>query len=816
MSKSRGLEHIKIKSPLPREYKDSATPQNKKIPLRDSSQHVQNLKKQLADIKKQGVEILSKRKNTTNDGEVLLTVKGQKNQDLLVKGLESKKNRVKVVKVGINKDNEPYAVVKTSIEGMNFFANKFHEYETNRTGKGRHSHEDVVNSIEAISLALIKELWSGDPEKIPQADSSSYWWEVWIDGGKDDRHLAMTNRESFLKICQSLEIMVDEENFLVFPDRQVMLAYGNSVSLAEAILHTSAIVELCNPTKAIADWYFINKGVDFGGREDGLAILPPEESFSRIAIIDTGISDAHPYLEKATKKGTFSLDPRGDTSDYEGHGTSMAGIALYEDLTSIIMNKKEYKLPAWIESIRINLADNDDSRELWGKTVADAVTVVERDSESGVNRVFCMAIGAESVTLGKPSSWSAAIDQLAFNNGKSPRLFVVSAGNIQDQYINMDSYPYNNLSSQLDDPGQARNAITVGAVTFLDTITEPRPSFDSIAKSGQISPYTKSHIPKSDAIKPDIVCEGGNIAHDGTFSSSGVEGLCLVTTDRNFTNMLFTTFWATSAATAHATRLVAQIWNENPRYKSETVRGLLIHSASWTDQMRAQFKNKRDLFRTCGYGVPNLEFALKSSRSSVTLISETKLRVSYNEMVPGKRKMKKGKMKRDILIYELPWPEDVLLKLGEQKVELRVTLSYFIEPNPKNTLSKYEGAGLKWDLKGTAESDEEFFKRINAAERDEDEKGFRSPDGWEVGIQQRSRGSVQSDRWIGTAASLASRNKVAVFSSYGWWRDNPAKHPNPEVPFSLIVTITALQSDIDLYTEILNNVKIQNMNILTT
>ena len=36
----------------------------------------------------------------------------------------------------------------------------------------------------------------------------------------------------------------------------------------------------------------------------------------------------------------------------------------------------------------------------------------------------------------------------------------------------------------------------------------------------------------------------------------------------------------------------------------------------------------------------------------------------------------------DIQFFELPWPRDVLQGLGEQSVRLRVTLSYFIEPNP--------------------------------------------------------------------------------------------------------------------------------------
>src|SRR3546814_7093768 len=37
---------------------------------------------------------------------------------------------------------------------------------------------------------------------------------------------------------------------------------------------------------------------------------------------------------------------------------------------------------------------------------------------------------------------------------------------------------------------------------------------------------------------------------------------------------------------------------------------------------------------------------------------------------------------RDMNLHRLPWPRAELAALGELDVELRITLSYFIEPNP--------------------------------------------------------------------------------------------------------------------------------------
>ena len=37
---------------------------------------------------------------------------------------------------------------------------------------------------------------------------------------------------------------------------------------------------------------------------------------------------------------------------------------------------------------------------------------------------------------------------------------------------------------------------------------------------------------------------------------------------------------------------------------------------------------------------------------------------------------------RHMNLHQLPWPRDELAGLGELEVELRITLSYFVEPNP--------------------------------------------------------------------------------------------------------------------------------------
>ena len=139
---------------------------------------------------------------------------------------------------------------------------------------------------------------------------------------------------------------------------------------------------------------------------------------------------------------------------------------------------------------------------------------------------------------------------------------------------------------------------------------------------------------------------------------------------------------------------------------------------------------------------------------------------------------------------------------SDASVELRVTLSYLPEPSTYRATVEY-GLKLKWDMQGPFESESEFIERVNDLHRPKGADGKRvkkqhkTSFEWGVGIQRRSRGTVQSDRWSGKGALLAGPKLVAVVPVLGWW-DRRADMRNRVQPFSLIVSVFAE----DIYTEI--------------
>ena len=329
-------------------------------------------------------------------------------------------------------------------------------------------------------------------------------------------------------------------------------------------------------------------------------------------------------------------------------------------------------------------------------------------------RVFSSAVTATDYRdFGRPSAWSSMVDALAADYGSEPlypRLFVLSAGNITDRSHWM-TYPASLSLNQIHDPGQAWNVLTIGAYTTKTTLDEPE--FQPVAAEGSLSPFTSTSTLWDSVwpLKPDVVFEGGN----GTFADC-FASLELLTTDARHHRRLLSTTNATSAASALAARMAVTLMATYPELRPETIRGLITHSARWTEQMLEMYSARTQaeyatLIRHCGWGVPDLSLAVWSRDNSLALIEESSL-TPY-------RSTREGVKTREMNLHALPWPTEELLALQNTPVEMRVTLSYFIEPNPsaRGTGSKfsYPSHRLRFDMKLPTERLEAFRARINAA-----------------------------------------------------------------------------------------------------
>lgn len=648
------------------------------------------------------------------------------------------------------------------------------------TKKGAPRHNPLVAPIDAFRAPNLADLAGDWDIETALAGGVRVWLELWTPGGR------LGKTSSHARIVGSVsEFILDDgqaERFERFEatEHDIWLAHLTPQAVRRIPSDLRSVTSIHEPAQA----RLAREAREVVGLTvETNQIEAPDASSPCIAVLDTGIAEDHPLLAPALAAPGVSVVP-GITSAYDafpgGHGTGMAGIVAYNDLASAILAGSA-RARSRITNVRLW---STDEATLWALRTEQAVEAAEALAPTTAH-LMCLSTGARPAT--RRTSWGFAIDRLAYNEGNG-RLICIACGNV-DCEPDPDAYPATNLAAELHDPAHAVNAISVGGVTNLDGLAPPNAHLQPAANAGELSPYTTTGI-VTGPIKPDLVMEAGNACPDGALANSGLEELSTLTTSsRHSLGRLLESDSGTSTAASSLAGLIADVADANPLRRPETLRALAINSARWPEPLRAQLGTRQELLRCTGYGIPDVERARQSIRSRATLIHE-------GEMAPYSAAMKL----EDLHLFRLPLASEALLQLGAAPVELAITLSYFVEPHETRRTQFAAGAWLTWDLQRQNESDRDFLSRINARDRDANAPPAAVDEWqWQVGVQPRRRGSVQSDRLTRDAASLAGDYLIAVFPSGGWWRDRPRDRAGRSMPYTLVATIDAGDADIDLY-----------------
>ncbi|KFU78454.1 Subtilase family protein [Amycolatopsis lurida] len=713
-------------------------------------------------------------------------------------------------------DGQPEsAVVWVSDEFRAKFLKIFEDFLTRQTTAGSPRNRELVANIGRIRSVVLRDLWQS--AGAPPAGLN--WWELWLTPSPTGLDLLRT-------FAGALRLRLASRT-LEMTDRTVTWIEARWDDLHSLPFTAVPIAEIRRPE--------IVDTIDDLPREDQYELtsdlmdrtaIAIDENAPAVCHLDSGVRRSHLLLSASLDAGDVHSVVDSAGTDTDGHGTSMAGLALYGPLDDLLVSTKPIALTHRLESVKIlpdSLVGNDPLT--YGLVTAQAGAAVET-SAAGRPRVFCLPVTAQpEARPGEPSLWSASIDALSAGtdigrseNGitligrpapEASRLFVISAGNVR-QFENGTDYLDLCDTAAIEDPAQAWNALVVGAYTEL-TASPSDPGFADwtpLAADGALSPHSRTSLlfgTRPWPIKPDICLEGGNVLTDGV-DFHDKHPLHTVRTTSHKDDLTLTSANATSAATAQASRLAAKAMAAYPSYWPESVRGLLVHTAEWTPAMRADIDGehgkaaRQAMLRRYGWGVPAERTLLTSSRNAVTLVTQ-------DEFVPFTGSDHQA---RNFRLHRLPWPRETLRSLLDTHVQLRITLSYFIEPAASRRgwrrRYSYASHGLRFELRSPLEQRlEDFVARVNRDAGDE-ETGGRPSGGserWLVGSNQRNLGSLHHDIWDGTGAELADSDLVAVYPVGGWWKANKrADRADLPLRYSLIVSLRTPLQDVDLYTPI--------------
>lgn len=772
-------EHLKLIK-LPQQMERRKPPAPVKPPERDHRVHGTKLISQLQSA----VFVQTNRRRSANiDPSLVLKIK--------MTGLLQEEDWERIGLPVVASEPDKTLVVFSASDDLNQFISRVNEYSNGRP-------PDQVEARYNSFIGGIEEISPIDPDdkigphmvaqgivntrSISSISEYVVDFELWDMG---DRLI----RESRL---DKIERLVHAEGGEIF-DRYI----GPSITLARVKVNGGLLLTILS-LEDVA-------GVDFPPKPDlitqdaldislenlpVLADLDPDAPI--IGVIDSGIN-SHPFLTAAIV-GSIGAPASLGTADEWGHGTRVAGVAVFGDMRGQL-GEGLLEPGAKICSAKvINASGNFDDKTLVPNQMREAIGRLRSDFGC---RIFVIALAdTKSVYRGKKlGAWSATLDGLARDLDV---LIVVAAGNRNPRFGGVveeavTQYPAYLLEEEnrFYEPAGAINVLTVGAIAHGEGIGPDSTEnlyMRPITLESQPSPFTRIGPGVGGAIKPDLIDVGGTYIFDAFTarlqSGETVPEAGVLTTHHLFLDRLITSGSGTSYSAPRVGFIAAQLLKKFPDASANLLRALLVSSAEVpipTQELLSSM-DAQAIKNVCGYGQPNINKAASSESSRVVFYAEESLQLDH------------------FAVFSIPIPK-IFHERGERY--LKVTLAF--DPPVRNTRVDYAGYGMAYKVfKGCPPEKlvEHFRKRTKGEPKAPDISKFEcdlSPKKtW------REKSSVQS-------SSIVFKNKNAndvgeyflvVQSNAGWSKLSGAQR------YALVVELGRRES-VDLYEKVLELIRIR-------
>lgn len=516
-------------------------------------------------------------------------------------------------------------------------------------------------------------------------------------------------------------------------------------------------------------------------------VSPPADTAPALCVVDSGILEGHPLLEPAILADRSRSFPAAlgspvpaSPAGAAGHGTQVAGIALYGDVGACVLAKK-FKPPLWL----VNARFLDDNNELHPDRMPFLRDVVEHAKDRC--RVFNMSFGLEP-SNGHLSVHAAELDAITREYNV---LFVLSAGNVDvaGQFNGgtlLKPYPEYLLDSAWSvlAPAEGLNVLTVGGLTpDRDPFPHQR---DAVAPRRAPSPFSRSGAMKN-VVKPELVELAGNLAFDPAIKRwvDNDPGMRVPTTSDRFASGQLVGFaHGTSFSAPKVAHAAALILDRFPEASPNLARALLVQSARAPEGVSEW--DAKQVLRTCGFGVPDLDRALFCRPQRVTLYFEGEIEVD------------------EVKLFEIPVPKEVSAAKGRKS--LSITIAY--DP-PVSVVHRDRPAGisLTW---GVARGDvaESAVHAAIAAEAEKDQETPPTGEGTsktrksvfmkgEIPKRPQQRGTVQKNVFPWVRGEHGETYRLAITA-----KANRPAHADDRQRFAVVATLECEDSLVNIYTAV--------------
>lgn len=563
----------------------------------------------------------------------------------------------------------------------------------------------------------------------------------------------------------------------------------NGAGLRDVVLNYSYIFEVSFKSPAVCETVTTNAQEV----SEDLFIEKPLPESPIVCVIDSGIQENHRYIEEAilSSDSKCLIPGQIDINDevrYGGHGTRVAGAVLYP---KGIPTSGTYVLPCFIRNLKIL----DGSNGLFDSVSREGI-IEEAVNLYSVNTDNKTKIFNHSVGEGKPfydlkhmSAWAAKIDEVSYEQDV---LFVQAAGNIKAEVIKSHiqaGYQYPDYLgqplSQISNPGQSLQALTVGSVSHTDFEDEDT---EAMGKTNEPSSFTRVGPGIWDSIKPDVVEYGGTHAINKNGSDINLTTPAEVCTDlirRSPPGPAYSKDdIGTSFAAPKVSYIASEVQKTLPNSPSLLYRALIAQSARWPNiSANIQNEDAKKMLRRVGYGFPDVNRAVQNNKYRATLISTELLEIADKEAH----------------IFTVNIPQE-LRDVGENyNILLEITLSYAAKPKrTRRSYKNYLSTWLDWTCSKKNESRQHFEARIFEADATGQDDGqfpwmIHERQNWGIAKDfARSKQTLQKDWCIINSSDLNDSFCIAVRGHKGWGSLFKAK-------YAISVSFEAIDENIEIY-----------------
>ncbi|TQV68040.1 S8 family peptidase [Denitrobaculum tricleocarpae] len=429
--------------------------------------------------------------------------------------------------------------------------------------------------------------------------------------------------------------------------------------------------------------------------DDVPPVAPLPDDLPVIAVLDTGVND-HPLLVDAIVAREAFPAELGD-ADMNGHGTAVAGVAVFGDLRNQL-DGLELQPAARIISAKVV---TDQAQFYDRRTLPTQMRItIERLRRNYDCRIFVLSLGDIKANFerGRVGPWAATLDELA---RELDILIFVSAGNrdprggtrLEQAITQYPGYLLEN-GNRVCEPAGAVNALTVGSIAHSNGLG-PQHLFDAhtqaITEPDEPSPFSRAGPGAGGIKKPDFVDYGGTLVFDGVAArlqrAPALPNAGVLTTNADFLRQAVVSKTGTSFSAPHLANKAAQVLRRHPDASANLVKALMASSARVPEAALRRLNGvaEAEQDQVLGNGLVSPAAAAFSDDHRVVLYAEDSLGMDQ------------------FAVYQVPIPAEFQ---GNGRRWVRVSLAF--DPPVKRTRAEYTGTRMNYRLIRGCQIDEVF------------------------------------------------------------------------------------------------------------